>query len=242
MRVSSMMRIVLDNTDNAVHKKTPPPSPKNPLKNTRILMPTFASFSLGAAKTTPAPEPSAKAVQAMRPHAAHVGAPSTTAVSPTHTGREAGVSPRPRSPPTSPAETTGRKRGSACSVGTAASGGNSSVRSAGSGTSPRPGAEDTGHAHGSSHAGHAHSQSHHHAHEHHTPRAHDPSSNTGHAQSQSHRHAHEHHAPHAHAHDSGLPLHRKGHGASAPVILHKQQRPDPASLKQVHPSKDVLVG
>lgn len=43
-RVSSMMRIVLDNTDNAIAQKTPPPSPKKEQKNTRILSPFFQSF------------------------------------------------------------------------------------------------------------------------------------------------------------------------------------------------------
>lgn len=47
-RVSSMMRIVLDNTNNAVQHDTPPPSPKATQRNTKILNP-FAGIKPTAA-------------------------------------------------------------------------------------------------------------------------------------------------------------------------------------------------
>ena len=52
-RLSSMMQIVLENTDNAIHKPTPPPSPKRPLKHTKLLNP-FAAFTGNARKKTTA--------------------------------------------------------------------------------------------------------------------------------------------------------------------------------------------
>ena len=51
-RLSSMMQIVLENTDNAIHKPTPPPSPKRPLKHTKLLNPFAAFTGTGRKKTT----------------------------------------------------------------------------------------------------------------------------------------------------------------------------------------------
>jgi hypothetical protein len=99
LRVSSMMRIVLDNTDSAVHQKTPPASPAKNQRTFKILNPFFPS---DAPRTH---EPSASANSSVAsPVVSPRGAAAVSAHSP------------PGSPDTVPG-TASHRRGTAGSVG-----------------------------------------------------------------------------------------------------------------------------
>jgi hypothetical protein len=106
LRVSSMMRIVLDNTDSAVHQKTPPASPAKNQRTFKILNPFFPSSDATRAHEPPASANSSVASPVVSPR----GAGGGTA---------AGQS-RAQSPPGSPDTALGsaqHRRGTAGSVG-----------------------------------------------------------------------------------------------------------------------------